>query len=254
MRIDGGNSLPPLIYLPGIHGDWTLLAGFRELAKEKFRLVQFTYPRTQSWSLEDYARAVDEEIRALGVTQAWVLAESFSSQVAWAWLKLAQEEATDFKFKGIILAGGFVRYPIQFNLAAARLFFALAPWRFWKLLFSIYLGYSGFRHRNAGHAGNCAREFIDRRTPPDIAAMRARLKLIRDGDYRTTAANANCPAYQLAGAIDPVVPALPVRRWLRRNCAKFNGYRSIWPADHNVLGTEPAKALAQIEEWIARGW
>ena len=58
MRIDGDPTSPTLIYLPGLHGDWTLLPGFRELAKSKFRLVQFTYPRTLSWSLDDYAKAV----------------------------------------------------------------------------------------------------------------------------------------------------------------------------------------------------
>lgn len=250
MRIDGEASLPTLIYLPGVHGDWTLLPGFRELAKKKFRVVQFSYPRTLSWELEDYARAVDREIKQLGVSHAWVLAESFSSQVAWTWMKLTIEKQSDFKFDGVILAGGFVRYPMPLNLALARLFFAVAPWWLWRGLFAVYLWYSGFRHRNAGPIGNCAREFIDRRTPLDIAAMRKRLKLIRDADLRAVAKAAPCPVYLLAGIIDPVVPPAMVARWLRRNCPAFRSARVIRPADHNVLGTEPAKALAQIESWV----
>ena len=66
IRIDGDASLPTLIYLPGLHGDWTLLTGFRELAKTRFRLVQFTYPRSLSWTLEDYARAVDGAVKESG--------------------------------------------------------------------------------------------------------------------------------------------------------------------------------------------
>lgn len=250
LRIDGDATLPALIYLPGIHGDWTLLSGFRELARQKFRLVQFVYPRTLSWSLEDYAVEVDQHVKAAGLSEGWVLAESYSSQVAWHWLKMAQEGRTHFRFQGIILAGGFVRYPIRFNLACARTFFRMAPWWLWRVMFKAYLGYSGFRHRNAAAAGNCAREFIERRTRLDIAAMEARLKLIAEADPGAIANKADCPIYQLAGVIDPVVPPAPVTRWLRKNCAAFKGHRIIWPADHNVLGTEPAKALRQIEEWI----
>lgn len=254
IRVDGEEPLPKLIYLPGLHGDWTLLPGFRELAKIKFRLVQFIYPRTVNWTLEDYATAVDEELTRMEVKEGWVLAESYSSQVGWAWLKKAQEGRTDFRFKGMILAGGFVRYPMRFNLACARAFFAIAPWWVWRLMFKGYLAYGGFRHRNArasGAANDCAREFVDRRTRLDIAAMGARLKLIAEADPREVAKSAECPIYQLAGVIDPVVPSIPVERWLSRNCPAFKGRRVIWPADHNVLGTEPAKALRQIEEWIA---
>ncbi|HEX7861075.1 MAG TPA: alpha/beta hydrolase [Verrucomicrobiae bacterium] len=250
-RVDGEPTSPTLIYLPGLHGDWTLLPGFRELAKARFRLAQFTYPRTLSWSLRDYAQAVDQQLKTAGIRSGWILAESFSSQVAWTWLKQAQDGATDFRFEGMILAGGFVRYPMLLNLAAARFFFAVTPWWAWRLLFKVYLAYSGFRHRNAGPAGNCAEEFIARRTPLDLATMRARLRLIAEADLREVARKARCPIYQVAGVIDPVVPPAMVARWLRRNCRTFAGARVIWPADHNVLGTEPAAALAQIENWVS---
>jgi pimeloyl-ACP methyl ester carboxylesterase len=251
IRIDGEATSPTLIYLPGLHGDWTLLPGFRELAKTKFRLVQFTYPRTVTWSLDDYAQAVDQQLKTAGIRSGWILAESFSSQVAWAWLKRTKDRSSDFTFDGIILAGGFVRYPAPVSLAAARLFFAATPWWLWRQLFNAYLAYSGFRHRNAGPAGNCAREFIARRTPQDIHAMQARLKLIASADFREIARKVTGPIFQLAGIIDPVVPPALVARWLRRNCPTFRGTRVIWPADHNVLGTEPAQALAQIEHWIS---
>lgn len=250
IRIDGDAALPTLIYLPGLHGDWTLLAGFRELAKKRFRLVQFTYPRSLSWTLEDYARAVDKAVREAGIASGWVLAESYSSQVAWAWLKLVQERATDFQFDGIILAGGFVRYPIRSSLLFARALFALTPWWLWKGMFSVYLAYSGFRLRNAGPNGNNAKEFIARRTPLDIDAMGARVRLIAAADFRDVAERADCPVYLLAGVIDPVVPTWPVLRWLKKNCSAFSRHRMVWPADHTVLATEPAKSLEQIEKWI----
>lgn len=251
IRIDGEPRSPALIYLPGLHGDWTLFSGFREIAKTKFQLVQFTYPRTLSWTLNDYAHAVDAALTNAGIRCGWVLAESFGSQVSWAWLKLAQERATVFQFEGAILAGGFGRFPVRINLVAARLFFAAAPSWLWRALFRAYLAYSGFRHRNAGTAGDCAREFVERRTPLDLAAMQARLRLIAEADWCEVAERVQCPIYQLAGVIDPVVPPRLARSWLRKHCRTLRGVRVVWPADHNVLGTEPAQAFAQIEEWIA---
>jgi len=252
IRIDGPVGLPTLIYLPGLHGDWTLLPGFREQAKSKFRLVQFTYPRTLKWTLVDYARAVDEALNREGIRSGWILAESYSSQVAWEWLRLGEEKATEFQFEGLILAGGFVRYPMRFNLGVVRAFFAIAPWWLWRVLLRVYLAYSGFRHRNAGPVADCAKEFVERRTKSDIAAMRARLGLIANADFRAVARQARCPIFHLAGIIDPVVPPFSVARWLKRNCPEFRETKVIRPADHNVLGTEPQQALRQIEEWVSR--
>ena len=77
---------PTLIFLPGLHGDWTLVTGFRLALAGRARFVEFTYPRTLTWSLTDYAQAVADALVAHGVKRGWVLAESFSSQVAWALL------------------------------------------------------------------------------------------------------------------------------------------------------------------------
>ena len=117
-------------------------------------------------------------------------------------------------------------------------------------MFAVYLGYSGFRLRNAGASGNNAKEFIARRTPLDIAAMQARVRLIAGADFCGVAERASCPVFLLAGVIDPVVATWPVLRWLRKDCPAFKGHRIIWPADHTVLATEQAKSVEQIEKWI----
>jgi len=46
LRIHGEGSLPTLIYLPGLHGDWTLIGGFRQALAGRARFVEVTYPRT----------------------------------------------------------------------------------------------------------------------------------------------------------------------------------------------------------------
>jgi pimeloyl-ACP methyl ester carboxylesterase len=86
IRIHGDAGLPALIYLPGIHGDWTLVSSFRERMKPHVRFVEFTYPRTLAWSLDDYATAVLEQLAANEIHEGIVLGESFGSQVAWAML------------------------------------------------------------------------------------------------------------------------------------------------------------------------
>ena len=250
VRSFGELSNPALIYLPGVHGDRTLFTSFRELAKRDFYIIEITYPRTLNWSMEDYGREVAAGISRLGLNKGWILAESYGSQVAWAWLKLAQETTPSFRFEGLILAGGFVRYPFPWMVRATGVFFDVAPWWLWKILFWIYARYSGFRHRHAPESAGSAREFVARRTKLDIAAMRHRLRLIANYDPRDIARRVPCPVFLLAGFIDPVVPAWPVLRWLRRNCPSFKDRRIIWPADHNVLGTEPAKSLAQMKCWI----
>jgi hypothetical protein len=200
IRVDGDPPKTCLIYLPGVHGDWTLLTSFRELAEKEFFLVQVTYPRTLTWTLEDYATAIDQALARHEIKVGWVLAESFSSQVAWAWLKLAQQNRSSFQFSGIILAGGFVLYPFIPLVRAAGHFFELTPWRLWKMLFWIYIQYSYFRHRHVPASAQTVHEFIARRTKLDIAAMRHRLKLMAEYDPRTVAAQAPCPVYLLAGA------------------------------------------------------
>src|SRR6266508_4742975 len=83
MRVHGDASLPPLVYLPGMHGDWTLFSRFRAAIAGRERFVEFTYPRTTTWSLDDYARGIEGMLLAQGIGRGWLLGESFGSQPAW---------------------------------------------------------------------------------------------------------------------------------------------------------------------------
>src|SRR5436309_10967579 len=87
MRVHGDASLPTLVYLPGMHGDWTLVSSFRAAIAGRVRFVEFTYPRTTTWSLEDYARGIEGMLLAQGIERGWLLGESFGSQPAWQVVK-----------------------------------------------------------------------------------------------------------------------------------------------------------------------
>src|SRR5438876_6214627 len=108
LRTHGNNLLPTLIYLPGLHGDWTLISRFRNALGGRVRFVEATYPRSLSWSLDDYAVGVETALRQQKIVQGWFLAESFSSQVVWPILA-----RRNFRPEGVILARGFVRHPVR---------------------------------------------------------------------------------------------------------------------------------------------
>src|SRR5437764_14648416 len=106
IRIHNPEAKPTLIYLPGLHGDWTLIGGFREALGNRARFVEITYPRTLTWSLDDYAAGVEEALRNACIQQGWLLGESFGSQILWP--LLARNRLV---VRGAILAGGFARHP-----------------------------------------------------------------------------------------------------------------------------------------------
>jgi hypothetical protein len=93
------------------------------------------------------------------------------------------------------------------------------------------------------------KEFSARRTPLDIKAAAHRLELVSRADFRPIALNPAMPVFALAGFLDPIVPWIGVRRWLRQNCSALREYR-ILRADHNVLGTAPRACANYVRGWM----
>jgi pimeloyl-ACP methyl ester carboxylesterase len=249
IRSHGDSSLPALIYLPGIHGDWTLIGSLRARLAGRVRFVEFTYPRTLAWSLDDYAAAITGLLLENGLTRGTVLAESFGSQVAWPLLSRAADGG-GFTAERLILAGGFARYPFMPGVALTRRFLHRASMHTLCSMLVGYRRYATFRHRHALETLADMDAFIARRTPPDRDAAVHRLDLIRGNDPRTSARAVRVPLFALTGGVDPIVPwplALP---WLRRNCPALRDTKILWRADHNVLSTEPDGAARWILRWM----
>jgi pimeloyl-ACP methyl ester carboxylesterase len=251
LRIHGDQSLPALVYLPGLHGDWTLVTSFRAAVTGKVRFIEVTYPRTTEWSLDDYARHIHSALASRGIARGWLLAESFGSQVAWAMLGRA---GGGFEAEGLVLAGGFVRHPTIWGVWLARFMTAHYPDWSLRLLLAVYALYAGFRHRHAPETRGCIAEFVARRRHPlDRPAIVHRLELIARNDPRPIAGRTRLPVFSLVGLIDPIVPALPVWLWCRRRCPGYRASRLIWRADHNVLGTAPDQSAHHVLRWMQDG-
>lgn len=245
IRVHGDSARPTLIYLPGLHGDWTLVSSFRAAIKDRVRFVEFAYPRTLTWSLEDHANAIVDALRKHGIDEGWILAESFGSVLGWALIEKG------FATRGVILAGGFVRYPFMPLLQFAHCVNRTMPNWALAAFCRFYAAYAKLRHRKAPETYDAIAEFLRRRSQPgDREALCHRYTLIQQSDARKLARSLNIPIYHLCGFFDPIVPWWAVRKSLLRACPAFRGWKLIWRADHNVLGTAPQAAAEQIAVWM----
>jgi len=253
LRVHGADPAPTLIYLPGLHGDWTLLGPFRAALGGAARLVETTYPRRPDWTLDDYAAAFEAALSERGIKHGWLLAESFSSQVAWQLLarREARSGAEGLELAGLILVGGFVKHPWPLGVRVAHGASRAIPMWLLKRLCAIYGRSASRRCCAAPEATAEIEEFVRRRTiPADREVMTSRYRLIREADFRPVARRTRLPVFHLSGTIDPLVPWWNVAAWLKKDCPGFRASRIVRRAGHNVLLDAPGESVKQILEWI----
>jgi pimeloyl-ACP methyl ester carboxylesterase len=247
LRVHGSVALPTLVYLPGLHGDWTLIGGFRKALAGRVRFAEVTYPRTLVWSLEDYAAGVEQGLAQQGIRSGWLLGESFSSQVVWALVARNRLQT-----QGIILAGGFARHPLHWAVCLAERLCGSLPMRVLRPMLFVYARVARLRFRNEPEVLADIGEFVARRTDLDRQAAKHRLHLVGANDPAAIARQIHAPVYALTGFLDPIVPWFLVQPWLKRNCRALREYR-ILRADHTVLSTASKAAADLVVQWMTAG-
>jgi pimeloyl-ACP methyl ester carboxylesterase len=247
LRIHGDATLPTLIYLPGLHGDWTIIGGFRRALAGRVRFVEFTYPRTLDWSLDDYAAGIEAALAKNGITTGWLLGESYGSQIVWPLVARGK-----FPAQGVILAGGFVKHPLRGAVRLAETLTGKIPLALIVWIIFSYAKIARYRFRHSPETLATIDEFVSRRTELDRRAAQHRLHLIATNDPRAIAMETRLPVFCLTGWLDPVVPWPLVRRWLRKNCPALREYKIIRRADHNVLGTASHASAEQVLQWMEK--
>src|ERR1043166_1184738 len=253
IRVSGRAEAPTLIYFPGLHGDWTLIRSFKIALGDNVRFVEITYPRTTSWTLAQYAEGVLTALAGAGVAGGWLLLESFGLQIGWELLRQvsASPQGTSFSSTGVVIAGGFVRHPVLWMVPMVRMINKTMPMWLIRLCCRAYARYAKLRHRQSAETLGDVSDFVRNRTvEEDRQAIAYRYRLIEGNNLCEVAREARIPVYQLTGFFDPIVPWWPVRYWLKRNCAAYRGWRVIFRADHNVLGTAPRESARQVLEWM----
>ena len=245
-RVHPGDESRTLIFLPGIHGDWTINTAFRVALAGRARLVEFTYPRTLDWSIDDHASAIESALEREQLTSGWLLGESFGSQIVWPLL-----ERKRIGVEGVVLAGGFGRHPWPPVVRLMHRATGLVRVHALRPAFRIYALAGRLRYRDSPEMAASVREFLARRTELDWQAVRHRLRLIESSDPSSVARRAKVPVFYISGALDPIVPWHASRRWLRKNCPGFREARILPLADHHVLGSGARAAAEQVLRWMA---
>jgi pimeloyl-ACP methyl ester carboxylesterase len=252
IRIHGDPSLPALIYFPGLHGDWTLVASFRKRLAGQIRFVELIYPRTITWTLADYACEILKILHLHGIRSGWLLGESFGSQVVWAVMENLAEssEASQFTPLGVVLAGGFITHPRKWAVRLAGQILAKTPKELIKKSFWVYRIYGRIRYKHAPESLVAVSEFLARRNEMDRQAMLHRLRLIEHADFRRVASGTSVPVFYLTGFVDPIVPWISAGPQLKRYCPTLRARKMILKADHNVLGSGAQQSARLILAWM----
>lgn len=250
-RLSESGTGPVVVYLPGLHGDWTLIRGLRERLDRQVRFIEFAYPRSAGWTLEDYAAAISARLQSLGIHSFHLLAESFGSQVAWAMIAGARSPE---KVQSLTLAGGFVRHPFAWGATGAAGTTARFPSVLLQCFMHLWTPLARVAYEKRPGLADDFRAFTKARAAAgDREAIASRLRMIALNDPTEIAGAIKVPVRYLTGFWDPVVPWPVVRRRLRLTCPGYRETHVIANADHAVLVARPALAATNILEWITRG-
>lgn len=213
LRIHGPADAPALVYLPGLHGDWTLVGSFREALGDRVRFVEVAYPDTLTWSLKEHAIAIETALGKKGINRAWLLGESFGSQIAWTMVTRHR-----FQSDGLIFAGGFVRHPARWAANATAWCGLKIPIALIRAMLRVYAILGPWRFRSYPETAACIHRYVDSFTENRRKALVYRLRLLAESDLCAPSRQIQTPVFALSGFWDPVVPWMAVRTWLRRNC------------------------------------
>lgn len=242
VQIQGTPDLPTLVYLPGMHGHWSFAHALRKKLEGKVRLVELAYPSVITWTVQDYARSVQQALAGAGVTRAWLLAESFGSQIAWE-LSVPKD---GFVWDGLILDGGFIRHPLPWGARFLAWALRRAPKTTGGFLGLVAVPFMRKIMKDVPMEDRKRFPFNNR----NRASMIARLYLIATHDPRPLARRTSIPVYAIAGFWDILVPFPLVFRWLRKNCLALSDSRILWSADHATIMSSPEPTANLVQKWM----
>ena len=162
------------------------------------RFVEVTYPRTLTWSLEDYAAGVEGALAEHGIRAGWLLGESFSSQVVWPLVARGR-----FHARGVILARGFVRHPAPWIVPRAERITTGLPLPLLRRMLAGYARVARIRFWRSPETLAGIGEFISRWTELHRQAAAHRLRLIAQNDPCSLAREVRPPGIRADGRGGP---------------------------------------------------
>ena len=241
----GDPSGPTIIYLPGVHGDWTAQSRARPLLSRDFHLVETAYPRVDSWSIDDFAGALKDLLDGLGIESAHIVGESFGSLVGWQF-GIAHPD----RVRSYTLVGGFARSPRFRVAAAAAAALKSIPTGMLESAIDLYVaGKSALgEHRETFDTG----AYPATRTQRGLQATANRMSIIQRTDFRGLLHQVRFPVRYVGGARDIVVPVRREIATLIAHLPPHCDFQSelLSGAAHNIIASHPRETVEQITRWV----
>lgn len=241
----GKKTGPPLVYLPGVHGDWTAQGRARPILSRDFHLIETAYPRIETWSIDDFAAALKDLLDSLGIESTHLVGESFGSLVAWKF-GIAHPE----RVRSFTLVGGFARPPRLGVAAAAASALRVIPTSMLESAIDLYVaGKSALGQQRDSFADLGA--YPAARTERGQRAVANRMRIIQKTDFRDQLEMVRFPVRYVGGARDIVVPVRREIATLDTHLPPHCDFQSelVAGAPHTLIASHPEETAEYISRW-----
>ena len=246
----GERDGPPAIFLPGVHGDWTLLKRARPILADKLRLIEITYPRAGSWNLGEFSRALEDLMDVLELDSAHLIAESFGSLIGW---QFGLECPS--RVRSMVLVGGFCQPPGPQRIGLAKTALSLLPSFILEKGIDLYTSRRAFYLDFAySDLGGMPIPYFATRSARGRRATVNRLSIIERADFRPHLNRIRFPIRYVGGANDQVVPVRREVETLKRRLPAECGFQShvIPGGRHAILASHPEPSARRIVDWVVQ--
>ncbi len=242
------DAAPPLIYLPGVQGDPSLLDRARGHLNAHHRLIEVTYPRPSEWSLADHARALDDLLDTLELDAAHLLAESFGSLVGLEF-GLSRPE----RVRSLIMVGGFCRPVAEGRAMFARGALGTLPSSWLERGLQLVASLNDAGEDLEDEMGWAAIPRVASQSPRARKAAANRLAIIARTDFSRRLGEIQFPVRYIGGSADAVVPVLSEVSLLRRRLNPRSGFQShIIPlGPHSILMSDAEQTARRVRRWVS---
>jgi 3-oxoadipate enol-lactonase len=247
-QVTGPEEHPPLVYLPGVHGDWTPLGRARSLLNESFQLVEAAYPRVAHWSLADFSQALESLLDALKLDSVHLVGESFGSLVAWEF-GLTHPR----RVRSLALVGGFSHPPSR-TAGLAKHALSLVPTALFETGVDMYVAHKNRRGEPRHPPGEGVPPYAAVRTASGRRATANRMRLIQRTDFRPLLSQVAFPVRYIGGEKDRLVPVQRELRTLQQHLpaiCNFQG-RVLPGAPHMIIVSHPEQTVEHLAEWVSQ--
>lgn len=245
----GPDEGPPAIYLPGSHGDPSMLAPARQHLNRELRLHEVTYPRAAEWRLPRYASALEDLMDVLELESAHLIGESFGSMVG-----LEFGLAHPGRVRSLTMVGGFCHPVAQRRSSVARRALSHVPGPLLERGLELYTAFRGSRGAVERDLSWAAIPHVASQSHRTRRAVAGRLAEVGRADYRSVLHRVRFEVRYLGGGADTAVAVRREISLLRNRLPEPARFRShvIAGAPHAVLSTHPRPSAERIVGWIAR--